>query len=340
MTLSERVAALATAVAAHIKTAIAPRLVPAGGTAGQVLAKTSAANYALGWQSAAGAGVDPLDLTVTAPAAPAAGAVRIFRRDLAGRQMPAFIGPTGLDTTLQPLLARNKIAWWSAPGNATTAPGVLGIAAPTALGTATARSVATTNAATRARRLGYVSAATAGSLAGHYMAAAQYSTGNGAGLGGFFYVCRFVISDAATVVGARLFVGLRNAVAAPTNVEPNTLTQCVGVAQLSTSANLQIVYGGSAAQAAIDLGATFAVAPGSTELFDLTLFSSPQAATVSWRVEKVSTGDVATGTLAGVAGTGFPSAGTLLGHTAWRCNNATARAVGLDVSSLYIETDN
>lgn len=30
---------------------------------------------------------------------------------LTGRQMPAFIGPTGADTTLQPLLARNKIGW-------------------------------------------------------------------------------------------------------------------------------------------------------------------------------------------------------------------------------------
>lgn len=49
MTLAERIAALATAIGAHIKTAVMPRVLPPGGAAGQVLAKTSATDYAAGW---------------------------------------------------------------------------------------------------------------------------------------------------------------------------------------------------------------------------------------------------------------------------------------------------
>jgi len=57
-------------------------------------------------------------------------------------------------------------------------------------------------------------------------------------------------------------------------------------------------------------------------------------------VTRVNTGDVATGTLSGAVGTVIPAATTFLAHSAWRCNNATALAVGIDVVSLYLETDN
>lgn len=278
---------------------------------------------------------------VATPAVPAADKLNLFAGRNASRMLPRFIGPSGLDVTLQPLVATNKIAWWNPPGNATTVPGVLGIAAPTAVGTATARNVAATSLATRARRLGYVSAATAGSLSGHYSATAQFTIGASGGIGGFFYVCRFVVSDAAAVSGARMFVGLRNAVAAPTNVEPSSgQTNMVGVAQISTSNNLQIVYGGSAAQTAIDLGANFPANTLSADLYELALFAPPDTQVVYYQVTRVNTGQTAEGTLSGTVSTVIPAASTFLAHAAWRCNNATALAVGIDVVSVYIETDN
>ncbi len=278
---------------------------------------------------------------VATPAVPAADKLNLFAGRKANRMLPRFIGPSGLDVTLQPLVGSNKIAWWNPPGNATTVPGVLGIAAPTAVGTATARNVAATSMATRSRRLGYVSAATAGSLSGHYATTAQFTIGALGGIGGFFYVCRFVVSDAAAVSGARMFVGLRNAVAAPTNIEPSSgQTNMVGVAQLSTSNNLHIVYGGSTAQTAIDLGASFPANTLSADLYELALFAPPDTQVVYYQVTRMNTGDVATGTLSGAVGTVIPAATIFLAHTAWRCNNATALAVGIDVVSLYIETDN
>lgn len=284
---------------------------------------------------------DPLDLTTAAPAAPASGAVRMFRKDHAGRQMPAFVGPSGLDAALQPFLATNKIARWNPSGNVTTTPIIDGFTAAFAtLGTATARSVAATDFFTRLRRFGYVSASTAAAFCGHYATVAQWTIGTGAGLGGFHYVCRFVPSDPAAVSGARMFLGLRNAVAAPTNVEPNTLTNCVGVAQLSTSTNLQIVYGGSVAQTAIDLGAGFPAGGASNAAYELQLFASANNQTIGYRVTRLDNGAVASGMLSGTVGTQIPAATTLMAHAAWRTNNATLLACGLDIVQVYIETDN
>lgn len=278
---------------------------------------------------------------VATPAVPAADKLNLFAGRKASRMLPRFMGPSGLDVTLQPLMASNKIGWWNPPGNSTTLPGVVGFAAPTAIGTATARNVAATNLATRSRRLGYVSAATAGSLSGHYGTTAQFTIGAMGGIGGFFYVCRFVVSDAAAVSGARMFVGLRNAVAAPTNIEPSSgQTNMAGVAQIGTSNNLQIVYGGSAAQTAIDLGASFPANSLSADLYELVLFAPPDTQVVSYQVTRVNTGDIASGTLSGAVGTVIPAATTFLAHAAWRCNNAQALAVGIDVVSVYIETDN
>ena len=48
-TLSERVALLATGIANYIRDNIKPRLIPSGGSANQVLRKTSGTDYAVGW---------------------------------------------------------------------------------------------------------------------------------------------------------------------------------------------------------------------------------------------------------------------------------------------------
>lgn len=278
---------------------------------------------------------------VASPTVPATDTLNLFAGKKAGRMLPRFMGPSGLDMTVQPSLFSNKIGRWTPSGNSTVVPAVDGFSAPTALGTATARNVATTNWATRARRFGYVSAATAAAFCGHYSLVAQFTIGALIGIGGFYYVCRFVSSDAAAVTGARMFVGLRNAVAAPTNIEPSSgQVNMIGVAQISTSTNLQIVYGGSTAQTAIDLGVNFPAAGLSTDLYELALFAPPDTQVVYYQVTRLNTGDTASGTLSGTIGTVIPLATTLLGHAAWRCNNATLLACGIDVVGVYLETDN
>ena len=268
------------------------------------------------------------------PAVPSADYGTIFIKKIAGRAMASQIGPSGLDTALQAHLGGNKVALWRPPGGSTTVPGVFGMAALTVTGTVTARPVATTNLLTRMTRLGYVSAATAGSLAGVREAVAKLTTGAGPGLGGFFARYRFGISDAATVAGARMFIGLDALTAAPTNIDPSTKVNCIGVGQIDTSDNLHIIRGNATAKTPIDLGDNFP-ANNNAGAYELNLFAPP-AGGCYWHVHRLNTPFEATGFL---PSTEIPIATRLLCHQLWRCNNATALAVGLDVCGIYTETD-
>jgi hypothetical protein len=283
-----------------------------------------------------------LDGQFSDPSTPASGDLIIYSKAIAGRMMLKQIGHSGLHTALQPFLARNKVGYWNPPGNATTVPGVFGYTALTTIGTVTARSIATTNIFTQMRRLGFVSSATAGNFASGRVAFAQIAIGNGSGVGGFYKVCRFGTSDAATVAGARMFVGVSSTTGAPTNVEPSTLTNSIGVGHGAGDTNLMMYCGGSSAQTPVNLGANFPANTLSADAYELALYSPPSDSThVYWEVTRINTGDVATGTFTGVSGTDIPSPTTLLTYQwAWRTNNATAKAVGLDIMSDYIETDN
>lgn len=282
-----------------------------------------------------------LDTRDTTVSAPASGTMRLLAKNSAMRTMPAFRSPSGADVLLQPHLSHKHVAIWRAQGNAATAPVVFGIGAATAVGTVTARNVATTNVATRIHRLGYVSAATAGALAGHFFAAAQYTMGDGAGIGGFHYADRIVTSDAVAVAGARMFVGLSSSVAAPINVNPNTLTNCVGFAQLTADATQwYLVYGGSAAQAAIPLGTALGSPNLTNTGWDVALFANPDVAgQVGYAIKNIASGVTVEGVISPKVGTQIPPATTLLAPRAWRCNNATLLACGLDIASMYIETE-
>lgn len=279
-----------------------------------------------------------LDLEDTAPAAPAANRVRLFRRRLAGRDLPAYLGASGLSRALQSSIALGKIGVWQPAGNSTTVPGLFGMIALTALGTATNRGITSTNALTRQKRLGYVSAAAINSFAGIRLGASQMTTGDGAGLGGFDVVLHFAITDAVLVANARTFVGVSNSNAAPTDVEPSTLTSCVGVGHGAADTNLRIYYGGSTAQTPIDLGAGFT---NSLNIpYRLALSSPPNIANViNYEVTRLDTNATVSGTLTGGSAI-IPQSNMLLTPIQiWRSTNSSVTAVALDIGALYVETD-
>lgn len=237
---------------------------------------------------------------------------------------------------------RYPVAKWLPPGNATTVPGVVGMAALTAITAAVARTVATTNAMTRRKRLGYpTSAATAGLLAGARLGAAQVTLGTGT-LGGFVFRQEFGCADAATVAGARQFCGIIASTAAPTNVEPSTLLNCIGAGHGTADTNMKIYTAGSAANAAIDLGANFPRSTLSQDMYVLTVYAPKDPVLAgfkaAWHIERLGTTFTASGILTGAAGTTVPSTTTLLTTNNWRCNNATALAVNLDLGPITLQT--
>lgn len=237
--------------------------------------------------------------------------------------------------TWRPVSSPGAPFWWSAPGSGTALTS-LGLALPTVTGSATARAPTTAGTVPASlRRVGYTSVATAGSLAGIRSAAAFLWRGNAAGRGGWFLRWRVIPTDAAAVAGERTFCGLGGA-AAPTNVEPNTLTNVVGVCQLSTSNNWHIITNdGAGVATTIDLGANFPANTLSTDAYELSLYCAANGAAIQWRFERLWTAFVASGTLT----TDLPVNTVMMALQLWRTNNATALAVAIDSALLYGETD-
>ena len=245
-----------------------------------------------------------------------------------------------ISSTHQPRLGRTQTVLHMPRPNSTTVDS-LGIAGLIVFGTAGAVAVATTDVVTRTIRVRYTSAATAGSSSGIRPAASDaihtIGTGSAFGGGGFHATFVFAVTDAAAVAGAHMLIGLSSSLvqyAATTN--PNTMTNIIGVAQLNGGANLNIVYGGSAAQTPIDLGASFPAADP-TALYRLILYADPATSNVQYEVTNLSTGAVASGTLtAASAGVQLPAATTLLGPYIWRSNNATALAVRVELGRFAL----
>lgn len=284
--------------------------------------------------------VDGDGLTMVAdtsiPATPAAGYMVMFGKLLAGGALPAYVGPNGLDSALQPFFGRNKIGIWSSNGYSTNIPTSIGIGPVINTGTVTARSVAAGTFFAAAIRVGYVSTATAGSTAAARSDKGQYYRGNGAGLGGFRVVIRFGCSDAATVADARSFAGLVSTTSALGNVNPSSNTNIIGVGTDSTDTTLSIIHNDGAGTATkVALGANFPDHTLSVDMYELALFAAPNASEVGWQVTRLNTGDVATGTIT----TDLPSSTTLLAPQVWRNNGTTALAVGIDLVGGYFERD-
>ena len=110
----------------------------------------------------------------------------------------------------------------------------------------------------------------------------------------------------------------------------------------STGFNLNLVWGGTTAQTPIDLGVNFPAAGLSTDLYELTLFSPRgKADMVLYNLERVGTSNVVSGIFANsTQGITMPANTLLLTlQTAWRTNNATLLAVGLDIAGFVNYAD-
>jgi hypothetical protein len=273
----------------------------------------------------------------TIPAAPTAGNVELFAFDGQGLDALYVRSPAGPATPLQRHIGLGRTGWLVPAGGVNTAPTGVGFTVTAGSATLTARTPTATNTATRLSRLGYVSsAATAGTIVSIRHAGTRLFAGNGTA-GGFVWVGRFMPSDAAAVAGARQFYGISSATGAPTNVEPNTLTNSFGIGSGAADTTLSIYFGAATAGTPVALGANFPANTLSTDAYELVI-AAPPAGGATWRVTRLNTGDTATGTL--TAGQ-IPASTTALSPLRfWRTNNATALAVAFDLISVYFDDYN
>lgn len=268
------------------------------------------------------------------PSVPAQG-LTTYSRDVGGRNMFSQLGKSGVYYSFQPHIARNKIFLFTANGNS-TATSVIGGTAPSTSGTATTRIVATTNRFSWFRRIGFVTNNNNNSSAGVRNATLQYGIGNISGTGGFHFIARFGISDATLSTGSRLFVGMTASTAVLGNADPSTFTNIIGVGMDAADTTLQIMHNDAAGTATkVNLGAFFPESTN-TDMYELVLFCAPNGLEISYQVTNLSTGIETRGDILN----NIPLNTQLLAWQLWRHNATTGQAVGLDVSSVYIETDN
>lgn len=267
-----------------------------------------------------------------------AGTLELFQRSIAGRRLPAIVGPSGVDTTLQPFFGRNKVVTWSPAGNSTTITAD-GAAALTATGTATAANVATTNRHTYMKRLEYlVTTASTSAVAGFRSGVAQFSVGGAAaGDGGFHYVCRWGPATGVSTSTNRAFVGMASSTAAPTDVQPSSITNLAGMGWDAADTNIQFMYRAAGAINKVDLGSSFPVPTADrTKAYELAMFSKPGTTQeLQYLVTDLATGDVASGTLT----SNLPATSTLLAPRGWMSVGGTSSVIGIALMGLYIETD-
>jgi hypothetical protein len=273
---------------------------------------------------------------ISQPSAPASGAT-LYSESFGGRQMMGQINKDGRAYPFQPHIGQSNISLWLPNANANTST-VIGQIAPTATGTATARTIATTNSFTWQKRIGFVSAAAISSSSGLRSAVLQVGLSNISNAGGFFFQTRFGISDAALVPTARTFVGLTSStLTLPSAGEPSILTNIIGMGHDSTDANFQIMFNDGAGVATkIDLGTDFTKSPTvATDMYHLILYAAPNSTTVFYEVRNIRLGVASSGSI----NTNIPAVNQLLTWQLWRNTGSTAAAVGIDISSVYLETE-
>lgn len=274
-----------------------------------------------------------LNAQATEPSASSAGTGKIYAKSLGGRILPKFIGPAGIDTSLQPAFFGNGIQMYS-PGTSTTVQ-AFGGPALTAVGTVSHPTLASTNLRTQTSRWNVISAATANAAAENRSAFLRIWRGDQPGLGGFFHRTRFAI--VSNTANQRSFFGfLASTSAIALTQEPRLLTNMIGVGNGLGETTLR-VYGNDGVGTAteVDLGANFP-ANDSTMVYDFTLFHAPNGNSCTWEVSNLTTGNKATGT---IIDADLPASTVFLGYHAYINNGGTAAAVNFDLMRIYTETD-
>lgn len=271
----------------------------------------------------------------------------LFVRNRIGWNVLGVNPTSGTDYQIQPHVGRNKIAWWNPPGNATTAPGVLGFAAIVSSGTATANNVVATPFSATLKRIGYAGAATANNGAAVCGAARQWFRGSEAGSsgggvpGGFHMIIRGCIDlNTVTVAQAAFFCGMSASIVdtgAGVGGAPfitGVFINGVGVCKPSGATNYAFIWNGAGGIASSsDTGIPMAAG----NAFEVAVYSPPNGSYCGVSLEILQSGTQIAHTI--ISNSNLPVNTTMLNPHVWLVNGGTAAAVRLAVEQIYVFSD-
>lgn len=281
------------------------------------------------------------------PSAPGADTSRVWGRKIAGRMFVKWMGASGLDNTFQTSLFGNRIVMYMpSTGSTGTGSGTSFGPAWTSSGTVSHPTPATTSPAItnqmKRTRWANIVTTTNQELGIRFNAASerQFWRGNAAGLGGFFYVCRFVVElyPASTV---RIWCGLTGNTSTSVAISDTVLNDTCGLwhdtTDPSSGANsFNFVTRNTATTTKQSIALSNAIAAGNS--YDFYMFAMPNDSTIYWRLDDI----VNNVTYENSQTTTLPTATTFMQPQAAMSNgtaNTTVTTVGMGVAGLYVESD-
>jgi hypothetical protein len=223
------------------------------------------------------------------------------------------------------------------PVIAASAPSVLGLAI-TGTGTGTAYTPTPTSLITQQARIEWlVTTAATTAIAAFRTSSAPVWRGNGAGLGGFHLVLRVGNATGGATATTRGFFGVAAGTGAPTDVEPSTLLNMLGVGWDAADTNVQLMTNdGAGAAVKVDLGTSFPV-PNADRGFsyELELWCAPFDTVITYKISNIGNAAVATGTVSA----DLPANNILLGARGYISVGGTSSIVGVALMDLTLECD-
>lgn len=280
---------------------------------------------------------------ITNPSAPSSG-LRVFARNTSGRTLTKWIGPSGVDTWIQPALFGNNIMLFT-PMSSTTVTGGFGTtwAKGSSAGTVSTITPASTTPAivSQMKRTRHANAVTTTNQVMGIISTASgmpaFWRGTSAGLGGFFFFTRFVV-ELWAADSCRLFVGLTPGtaeVAASDTFTNNSIglwhDTTMGANVLYMATKDGSTYNGGSAISSVNLGAA--------QGFDFYLYAKPYDTEIHYRLDDINAG---TTLIDSSVNTNLPTDSTFLGPQVTISNgtaNITATTVAIGVNRIYIESD-
>jgi hypothetical protein len=275
------------------------------------------------------------------PIVPAVGLTGMWFQKWAGRPFAVWDGEGISDPSrLQPGLFGNGITLFK-PGSSTTKGTYTG-GVTTEGGTLSHPTLATTNLRTMSRRSEWTNVVTTtNQFLGMRDNDVKCWRGNAAGLGGFFFFCRF--SFAALPAGSRVFIGLSSLLTGvQVTADPSAAADDhIGLACDLADTNLTLMTKDGTTNTKTAIGA--GLAKTANDVYDLYIFCKPNGTSIGYRLDSYnsSTG-VVTNLVDSTIATNIPRNTIFMAPMAAISNgtaNTTVSTVTLGVMSMYLETD-